>query len=196
MRWPRKNDAASIEARREAMGLGDGLVTSVDLEPFAGAAESLVGVAVIPVSAVPLEIELGAYELDDDGARRRDRPRGRDRARAARAHRGRPDGVDDARRARRRRRSAPTCSHDRITRASCFVCANAGRGDRTRALGRGRAARDARVARVVGRPVALAAREAARRQDARRRADVPRALAVDDRRRRRAEHDDAQLATR
>ena len=39
----------------------------VDLEPFAAAAESLVGVAVIPVSAVPLEIELGAYELDDDG---------------------------------------------------------------------------------------------------------------------------------
>ena len=35
MRWPRKNDAASIAARREAMGLDDGLVTSVDLEPFA-----------------------------------------------------------------------------------------------------------------------------------------------------------------
>ena len=51
MRWPRKNDAASIRSRREAMGLDGGLVTSVDLEPFAGAAESLVGVAVIPVSA-------------------------------------------------------------------------------------------------------------------------------------------------
>src|SRR5581483_724448 len=38
-----------------------------DLEPFAAAAEALVGVAVIPVSAVPIEIELGAYELDDDG---------------------------------------------------------------------------------------------------------------------------------
>ncbi len=50
------------------MGLDDGLVTSVDLEPFAGAAESLVGVAVIPVSAAPLEIELGSYELTDDGA--------------------------------------------------------------------------------------------------------------------------------
>ena len=48
MRWPRKNDASSIEQRRESMGV-DGLVTSVDLEPFAGAAESLVGVAVIPV---------------------------------------------------------------------------------------------------------------------------------------------------
>src|ERR1039457_4113908 len=67
MRWPRKNDAESIESRREAIGLGAGLVTSVDLEPFADAAESLVGVAVIPVSAVPLEIELGAYELSENG---------------------------------------------------------------------------------------------------------------------------------
>src|SRR4051795_10306204 len=67
MRWPRKNDPASIDARRAAMGVGDGLVTSVDLEPFASAAESLVGVAVIPVSAVPVTIELGMYELSDDG---------------------------------------------------------------------------------------------------------------------------------
>ena len=54
-------------SRREAMGLDGGLVTSVDLEPFAAAAESLVGVAVIPVSAVPVEIELGGYELSDAG---------------------------------------------------------------------------------------------------------------------------------
>ena len=67
MRWPRKNDPASIDARRAAMGIDGSLVTSVDLEPFAKAAESLVGVAVIPVSAVPLTIELGAYELDDAG---------------------------------------------------------------------------------------------------------------------------------
>ena len=62
MRWPRKNDAGSIEQRREAMGVNGGLVTSIDLEPFAGAAESLVGVAVIPVSAVPVEIELGRVD--------------------------------------------------------------------------------------------------------------------------------------
>ena len=79
MRWPRKNDARLDRARREAMGIDGGLVTSVDLEPFAGAAESLVGVAVIPVSAAPVEIELGAYELSDDGRRRRDRPRRRRR---------------------------------------------------------------------------------------------------------------------
>ena len=68
MRWPRKNDPRSIEQRREAMGIADGLITSVELEPFAGAAESLVGVAVIPVSAAPVEIELGWYTLTDDGA--------------------------------------------------------------------------------------------------------------------------------
>jgi hydroxymethylglutaryl-CoA reductase (NADPH) len=67
MRWPRKNDAASIEARRDAMSLEGGLVTSVDLEPFASAAESLVGVAVIPVSAVPVTVALGEYALTDDG---------------------------------------------------------------------------------------------------------------------------------
>jgi len=67
MRWPRKNDASSIEQRREAMGVNGSLVTSVDLEPFAGAAESLVGVAVIPVSAVPVEVALGQYELSDEG---------------------------------------------------------------------------------------------------------------------------------
>ena len=33
VRWPRKNDAASIRARQQILGL-DGLVTSVDLEPF------------------------------------------------------------------------------------------------------------------------------------------------------------------
>src|SRR6266700_1338814 len=67
MRWPRKNDAASIDERRQAMRLDGGIVTSVDLEPFAAAAESLVGVAVIPVSAAPVAIELGAYELSADG---------------------------------------------------------------------------------------------------------------------------------
>jgi len=35
MRWPRKNDPDSIDARRKAMGIGDGVVTSVALEPFA-----------------------------------------------------------------------------------------------------------------------------------------------------------------
>jgi len=45
----------------------NGLVTSIDLEPFAAAAEAVTGVAVIPVSVVPVTIDLGEYELDDDG---------------------------------------------------------------------------------------------------------------------------------
>src|SRR5438445_501504 len=64
MRWPRKNDEASIEARRAVMGVNGGLPTSVDLAPFGSAAESLVGVAVIPVSAAPVQIELGTYALN------------------------------------------------------------------------------------------------------------------------------------
>ena len=72
------------------MGLDGGLVTSVDLEPFAGAAESLVGVAVIPVSACPIEIELGAYELSDAGDVVETGRAAEDGARSARAHRGRP----------------------------------------------------------------------------------------------------------
>src|SRR5437016_1915213 len=38
MRWPRKDDQASIDTRRAAMGVDGGLTTSVDLAPFADAA--------------------------------------------------------------------------------------------------------------------------------------------------------------
>src|SRR5438094_532272 len=57
---PRKNDAASIAARRDALGL-DGVA---DLSAYAKAAESVTGVAVIPVSVAQLRVSLGAYELD------------------------------------------------------------------------------------------------------------------------------------
>ena len=63
MRLPRKNDLASIAARREAIGL-DG---EVDLSAYANAAESVTGLAVIPVSVASLSIALGQYELTDDG---------------------------------------------------------------------------------------------------------------------------------
>ena len=68
-KWPRKNDAESIRARQEALGL-DGSVTAIDLEPFVRAQEMLTGAAVIPVSVVgPIELELGEYELrEPDGA--------------------------------------------------------------------------------------------------------------------------------
>ena len=124
MRWPRKNDASSIEQRREAMGV-DGLVTSVDLEPFAGAAESLVGVAVIPVAAVPGEIELGAYERDDAGTVL-ETGRAAETVHVPLAH---TEGGLTASMTRGSLAAGAVRTyvlHDRITRASCFVCADAG----------------------------------------------------------------------
>ena len=63
MRLPRKNDPASVAARREALGL-DG---EVDLSAYAKAAESVTGVVEIPVSVAQLSIALARYELSDDG---------------------------------------------------------------------------------------------------------------------------------
>jgi hydroxymethylglutaryl-CoA reductase (NADPH) len=124
MRWPRKNDAASIAARREAMRIGDGLTTSVDLEPFAGAAESLVGVAVIPVSAVPVEIDLGSYALDDDGDVV-EQGRATEKVHVPLAHTEGGLTASMTRGALAAGTVRTHVLHDRITRASCFVCADA-----------------------------------------------------------------------
>jgi hydroxymethylglutaryl-CoA reductase (NADPH) len=124
MRWPRKNDAASIEARREAMSVNGGLVTSVDLEPFGSAAEALVGVAVIPVSAVPLEIELGAYELGEDGDVG-ETGRAAETVHVPLAH---TEGGLTASMIRGALGAGTIRTYvlaDRITRASCFVCRDA-----------------------------------------------------------------------
>ncbi len=124
MRWPRKNDADSIARRREAMGVTDGLVTSVDLSPFAGAAESLVGVAVIPVSAVPVTIELGAYELAGDGELH-ESGRASETVYVPLAH---SEGGLTASLTRGALAAGTVRTYvlaDRITRASCFVCADA-----------------------------------------------------------------------
>jgi hydroxymethylglutaryl-CoA reductase (NADPH) len=124
MRWPRKNDARSIRERREAMGVR-GLVTSVDLEPFAAAAESLVGVAVIPVSAAPVEIELASYTLTDDGALE-ETGRAVETVHVPLAH---TEGGLTASMTRGSLAAGTIRTyvlHDRITRASCFVCADAG----------------------------------------------------------------------
>jgi hydroxymethylglutaryl-CoA reductase (NADPH) len=126
MRWPRKNDAASIEARRRAMNLDGGLITSVDLEPFADAAESLVGVAVIPVSAVPVTIELGAYELSDEGAVV-EAARGRETIHVPLAHTEGGLTASVTRGSLAAGAIRTYVLHDRITRASCFVCADAAR---------------------------------------------------------------------
>jgi hydroxymethylglutaryl-CoA reductase (NADPH) len=123
-RWPRKNTPAAVEQRREAMGIGDGLVTSIDLEPFAEAAESLVGVAMIPVSAVPVEVELGTYELDENGGLV-EAARAAEAVHVPLAH---TEGGLTASMTRGALAAGTLRTYvlaDRITRASCFVCADA-----------------------------------------------------------------------
>src|ERR1700758_1518501 len=107
------------------MGLDGGLVTSIDLEPFAGAAESLVGVAVIPVSAVPIEVELGAYELDDAGTVR-EAARAAETVHVPLAHTEGGLTASMTRGALAAGAIRTYVLHDRITRASCFVCTDAG----------------------------------------------------------------------
>jgi hydroxymethylglutaryl-CoA reductase (NADPH) len=107
------------------MSLGGGLVTSVDLEPFAGAAESLVGVAVIPVSAVPVEIELGDYELSDTGDVV-ESGRTTEVVHVPLAHTEGGLTASMTRGALAAGAIRTYVLHDRITRASCFVCRNAG----------------------------------------------------------------------
>ncbi len=102
----------------------DGLVTSVDLEPFAQAAEALVGVAIIPVSACPVELELGSYALDDAGALI-ETGRSTEALHVPLAH---TEGSLTLSMTRGSTAAGTIRTHvlaDRITRASCFVCADA-----------------------------------------------------------------------
>jgi hydroxymethylglutaryl-CoA reductase (NADPH) len=124
-RWPRKNDAASIRARQQALGL-DGDVTGIDLSPFASANEMLTGAAVIPVSVVgPLELELGEYELEEPFGRVAETTRTRDSVYVPLAH---TEGGLSASLYRGARAAADSGGfrtwvlQDRMTRASCFVC--------------------------------------------------------------------------
>ena len=124
MRLPRKNDPASVETRRQALGL-DG---DVDLSAYAKAAESVTGVAEIPVSVAQLQIALGRYELSDAG----------DVVETGReledvvvplAHTEGSLTASLQRGARAVEESGGFRTHvlfDRITRASCFVCRDAG----------------------------------------------------------------------
>jgi hydroxymethylglutaryl-CoA reductase (NADPH) len=127
VRLPRKNDAASIEARREALGL-DG---EVDLSAYAKAAESVTGLVEIPVSVAQLRIALGRYELSADGEVVETDPK----ARSAEdvvvplAHTEGSLTASLQRGARAVEESGGFRTHviaDRITRASCFVCRDAG----------------------------------------------------------------------
>ena len=126
-RLPRKNDAASIRSRQEALGL-DGAVTGVDLEPFTSAAETVTGVAVIPVSVAQLTVSLGEYELSEDGEVV-ERGRAAEDVVVPLAH---TEGGLTASLQRGAKAVAESGGFrtyvvaDRITRASCFVCKDAG----------------------------------------------------------------------
>ena len=125
-RLPRKNDATSIRARQEALGL-DGAVTGIDLEPFAAAAETVTGVAVIPVSIAELHVSLGDYGLSDDGDVVESGRADEDVA-VPLAHTEGGLTASVQRGAKAVAESGGFRTHvvaDRITRASCFVCKDA-----------------------------------------------------------------------
>ena len=108
----------------------DGVVTAHDLEPFAAVQESLTGVAVHPVSVVgPLRVSLGEYELTEPEGRVEERGRAEEEVFVPLAHT--EGGLSDSlyRGARAAAESGGFRTfvlHDRITRASCFVCRDAG----------------------------------------------------------------------
>ena len=127
MRLPRKNDPESIRARQAALGL-NGEAAGVDLSPWVKAAESVTGVAVIPVSVAQLQVSLGAYELDETGAVM-ETGRAAEEVAVPLAH---TEGGLTASVQRGARAAAESGGFrtfviaDRITRASCFVCKDAG----------------------------------------------------------------------
>jgi hydroxymethylglutaryl-CoA reductase (NADPH) len=121
--WPRKNDRASIRARQELTGV-QGLPLSVELDAFVDAAEALTGVAVIPVSVCPIRIELGSYELDEDGLVV-ERGRGEEEIFVPIAHTEGSLTLSMTRGATAAGVVKTYVLADRITRASCFVCSDA-----------------------------------------------------------------------
>jgi len=127
-KWPRKNDPKSIRARQEALGL-DGGVTGIDLEPFARAQEMLTGAAVTPVSVVgPLDVDLGKYELREPDGAVVETGRAQESVPVPLAHTEGGLSASLHRGARAVHESGGLRTFvlaDRITRASCFVCASA-----------------------------------------------------------------------
>ncbi len=123
-RLPRKNDPASIAARREALGLnGD-----ADLEPYAKLAESVTGVAVLPVAVAQLRVSLGEYRLSDDGEVI-ETGRADEDVVVPLAHTEGGLTASLQRGAKAVELSGGFRTYvvaDRITRASCFVCKDAG----------------------------------------------------------------------
>ncbi len=131
MRWPRKNDAESIAARRAAIRgvVGDGPLSHDD-EAWSRAQEAHTGATVIPVSVVgPLHVELGAYELEEPSGRLRETGRAADELLVPLAH---TEGGLSASVSRGMKAAALSGGfrtyvlNDRITRASCFFCKDTG----------------------------------------------------------------------
>jgi len=122
-RLPRKNDAESVRARQEALGL-----PVVDITPYAAAAESVTGIVEIPVSVAELGVSLGQYELSAAGEVV-ETGRALEEVVVPLAHTEGSLTASLQRGARAVEESGGFRTHvvaDRITRASCFVCRDAG----------------------------------------------------------------------
>jgi hydroxymethylglutaryl-CoA reductase (NADPH) len=129
-RWPRKNDAASIKARQDALdGRINREVFEQDLSPWAKAQEALTGISVIPTAVIgPLTISLGDYELSEPEGRLVERGRSTEEVFVPLAH---TEGSMSDSLYRGARAAAESGGfrtevlRDRITRASCFICRSA-----------------------------------------------------------------------
>jgi hydroxymethylglutaryl-CoA reductase (NADPH) len=126
-RLPRKNDPESIRARQQALGL-NGEVTALELEPWTNAAESVTGVAVIPVSVAQLQVSLGEYGLSETGDVVEE-GRSEEEVPVPLAHTEGGLTASVQRGAKAAAESGGFRTYviaDRITRASCFICKSAG----------------------------------------------------------------------
>jgi hydroxymethylglutaryl-CoA reductase (NADPH) len=122
-RLPRKNDADSIRARQQALGLPE-----ADLQPWTNAAESVTGLVSIPVSVAQLQVSLGAYELSEDGEVV-ETGRSDEEVTVPLAHTEGGLTASVQRGAKAIAESGGVRTYvvaDRITRASCFICKDAG----------------------------------------------------------------------
>ncbi|MBA3347735.1 MAG: 3-hydroxy-3-methylglutaryl-CoA reductase, partial [Actinobacteria bacterium] len=126
-RWPRKNDDVSIRARQDAIrdAVGEEVLAH-DLTPWTSAQEVLTGATLIPVSVVgPLHVELGTYELEEPGGALRETGRAQEELLVPLAHTegGLSASVSRGAKAAEAAGGFRTyVLHDRMTRASCFVC--------------------------------------------------------------------------
>ena len=127
MKWPRRNDAESIAARRAAIRgvVGDEPLAHDD-EAWSRAQESHTGAALIPVSVVgPLLVELGSYELEEPEGTLRETGRAQEELLVPLAH---TEGGLSASMSRGLKAAASSDGfrtyvlQDRMTRASCFIC--------------------------------------------------------------------------